>query len=84
MVPLCIITMYLDVLVPRWNSFPKEPKLVSFLSSLMTVATMDEDEAAKVSTNDTVTAASRRGMCVVMCYECHVDCTEFDSSTFLY
>ncbi|XP_065920523.1 integrator complex subunit 10-like [Dysidea avara] len=52
----------IKTIVDLWNSFPKEPKLVSFLSSLMTVATMDEEEATKVTTNDTVTASNRRDL----------------------
>ena len=46
----------------RCKNFSKEPKLVSFLSSLMTLATMDEQEASKVTVTDSIPASSKRGI----------------------
>ena len=46
----------------RCKNFFKEPKLVSFLSSLMTLATMDEGEASKVTVTDSIPASSKRGV----------------------
>ena len=37
-------------------------KLVSFLSSLMTLATMDEGEASKVTVTNSIPASSKRGV----------------------
>ena len=46
----------------RCKNFSKEPKLVSFLSSLMTLATMDEGETSKVTVTDSIPASSKRGV----------------------
>ena len=43
----------------RCKNFSKEPKLVSFLSSLMTLAT---GEASKVTVTDSIPASSKRGV----------------------
>lgn len=57
------------VLCLRCKNFSKEPKLVTFLSSLMTLATMDGEEVSKIIVTDSIPASSKRGINVTELYK---------------